>query len=325
MKEIRLDKNEMPYPPPKSIRDSIKELLKNINRYTPQELVNELLYVLSKYNNIEKETIILSSGSDILIKEFIFLFSELSQLIIADPTFIIINNAAMKSSSELLKVKLSEPEFKFPVDFIRNELDKPTLIVLDNPNNPTGKLIITQEEVKALLKNENIILLIDEAYYEFSGITFLPLIKVFPNLAILRTLSKSFGLAGSGIGYLLAGKKIQEKFEGLEIMLPSPSVIGAISALNEKGYMGEYIKHVNEEKKKIIEQLNDLGVICYPSSTNFLLVKTNTPNIAKKLAEKGVYVYDASNYFNSNYIRVTIGSNNENEYFLQSMKEIIKK
>jgi len=320
-----LDKNEMPYPPPKSIRNAIKESLRHINRYTRQEQVDELLNVLSKYNNIDKETIVLSSGSDILIKEFIFLFSELSQLIIADPTFIIINNAALKSSSELLKVKLSEPEFKFPVDVIENELDKPSLIVLDNPNNPTGKLIITEEEVKALLNNENVILLIDEAYYEFSGITFLPLIKKFPNLAILRTLSKSFGLAGSGIGYLLAGKKIQEKFEGLDIMLPSPSVIGAISALNEKEYMNEYITQVNEEKKKMTNQLNNLGVICYPSSTNFLLVKTNTLNIAKKLAEKGVYVYDVSNYFNSNYIRVTIGSHNENEYFLQSMEEIIKK
>jgi histidinol-phosphate aminotransferase len=314
----------MPYPPPKSIRDSIKESLHHINRYTPQDLVDELLNELSKYNNIDKETIVLSSGSDILIKEFIFLFSHLSQLIIADPTFIIINNAALKSPSDLLKVKLPEPEFKFPVDVIENELDKPTLIVLDNPNNPTGKLIITQDEVETLLKNENVILLIDEAYYEFSGKTFLPLIKKFPNLAILRTLSKSFGLAGSGIGYLLAGKKIQEKFEGLDIMLPSPSVIGALSALNEKEYMDEYIKQVNEEKKKMINKLNDLGVIYYPSNTNFLLVKTNTPNMAKKLAEKGIYVYDASNYFNSNYIRVTIGFHNENEYFLQSIRDIIE-
>jgi len=321
--KAQLDKNEMPESPPDTILNAIKNSIKYINRYTPQKKVDNLKTLLAEYNNINKEYFFLSPGSDILIKEFIFLHSNIEQIIIPDPTFIIIENAVGKTSSSILKVKLSAPEFQFPHQQVLSEIDKSTLVVIDNPNNPTGKIIIDKEGIEQLLNNQNVILLIDEAYFEFSRQTVIELIEKYPNFAILRTLSKSFGLAGSGIGYMIASKDIMKRFSGLEIMLPYPSVIAAIAALKNRNYLDEYINSMQKEKEKMLERVNQLNIDVYPSKTNFLLMGTDQPDIAKKLAEKEIYVYDASNYLSPGYIRVTIGNKKENAYFLDVLENIL--
>ncbi|TXT62096.1 MAG: putative Histidinol-phosphate aminotransferase [Promethearchaeota archaeon] len=323
MKNIRLDKNEMPFLPPKTVQVAIYNSLKSINRYTPTEKVELLLELLSSYSTIEKERIILSAGSDILIKEFIFRFSHVDQIIIANPTFIIIQNSALQSDSELLKVRLSEPHFTFPTKLIENQITKPTLLVLDNPNNPSGKRIVTEDQLGILLKKEMLTVLIDEAYFEFSGNSVLPLIKRYPNIAITRTLSKAFGLAGIGLGYMLAGETIVEAFEGLDIMLPYPSVMGAISALQNKDYMEEFVEFVHKEKQTMIERLQELDANYYESETNFLLITTGIQNIAQRLAEKSIYVCPVSDYFGSDSIRVSIGTHQENTIFLEALQKLL--
>ncbi|MFX0106330.1 MAG: pyridoxal phosphate-dependent aminotransferase [Candidatus Hodarchaeota archaeon] len=320
---IKLNMNEMYKAPPKEIINSVKDSIDKINRYTPQIEVDILIEELSRYTKVPQESIVLSSGSDLIIKEFIFLFSNNRQIIIAEPTFIVINNSAQNTDSPLIKFRLNEPSFKIYLEPLINELKVPSLIVFDNPNNPTGSLIITEKDIKSILEHENVILLIDEAYFEFSNVSFIDLINEYPNLAILRTLSKSFGLAGSGIGYLIAGDLIKKKFQGLEIMLPYPSVIAGIEALRNQRYMNDYVNEVEFEKNRIIDNVMDLGIVVYPSYTNFLLIKTKIQNISEKLAEQGVIVHDISTQFGSEYFRVTIGSKNENNFFLDSLKNII--
>ena len=321
--KVRLNMNEMYKSPPKNIIDSVKESIDQINRYTPQEEVNLLVEYLSNYTNVPRESIFLSPGSDLLIKEFIFLFSDNRQIIIPDPTFIVIKNAAQNVDSPLLKIKLNEPNYKISIESFIDELTNPSLIVFDNPNNPTGNLIITQKDIETILNYENVILLIDEAYFEFSKVSYIELIERYPNLAIIRTLSKSFGLAGSGIGYLIAGDIIRKKFQGLEIMLPYPSVIAGIKVLEHQDYMLTYISEVENEKKRITEHLSKLDIISFPSYTNFLLIKTKIPNISQILSEQGILVHDVSNQINSEFFRVTIGSKKENDHFLHIIKKII--
>ena len=321
--QVRLDKNEMPSPPPMEIIEEIKLSIDQINRYTPQNEVNKLVGLLSEYADVPQEALILSSGSDILIKEFIYLFSKGRQIIIVEPTFFLISNAAQKTYSPILKVRLKEPEFNLPLEPLLDEVNKPTLMVIDNPNNPTGNLLLDKKDVKILLENENVILLVDEAYFEFSKVGFADLIKDYPNLAISRTLSKSFGLAGSGIGYLIAGELAQQRFSGLEIMLPYPSIIAGIQALNNRNYMAEFIKEVNQEKQRVMNSLSELGITVYPSYTNFLLIKTNIQGLPLKLEEKGIFVSNLSHYsLSSEFIRVSIGSKIENNIFIEIIKKL---
>ena len=320
--KIKLNMNEMYKTPPKEILNPIKESINQINRYTPQKEVDTLMEQISHYAKVPYESIVLSSGSDLLIKEFIFLFSNNRQIIISEPTFIVINNSAQNTDSTLLKIRLSEPDFKISLEALIDELKQPSLIVFDNPNNPTGSLILTLNDIKSILEHENIILLIDEAYFEFSKVSYVKLLNNYPNLAILRTLSKSFGLAGSGIGYLIAGDLIRKKFQGLEIMLPYPSVIAGIKALEQPNYMIEYINEIETEKRRMISKISELGIKVYPSYTNFLLVKTKIQRISEKLEEQGVLVHNVSNQLGSEYFRVTIGSKKENDYFLNSLEKI---
>ncbi|TXT58100.1 MAG: putative Histidinol-phosphate aminotransferase [Promethearchaeota archaeon] len=320
--KIRLDKNEMPNAPSEIIIDAVKASINHIHRYTPQEKVNELLGLLSNYTNIPEDYLYLNFGSDILIKEFILLFSKNREIIFPDPCFFLIENTALKTKSEILKVKLKPPNFSFPSLIIEERIKKPTLIIVDNPNNPTGKLIIEEKGVKTLLENDQVIMLIDEAYFEFSGHSFLELIKNYPNLGICRTFSKTFGLAASGIGYLIMGRKIQEKFEGLDIMLPYPSVIAAIEALKHRYYMEEYVKMIKNEKERVSDELKKLGFTVYSSATNFLLVKTDRPDLVTELLKHNIFVKDVSNYFPRNHIRITISSKSENSQFLDALKQI---
>ncbi len=321
--KIKLNMNEMYKAPPKEIIHSVKECINLINRYTPQKEVDTLMNLLSLYANVPYESIVLSPSSDILIKEFMFLFSNNRKIIIADPTFVVINNSAQNADSALLKIKLSEPDFKISLEPLLPELKKPSLLVFDNPNNPTGSLILTQDDVETIVEHKNAILLIDEAYFEFSKISYVKLINIYPNLAILRTLSKSFGLAGSGIGYLIAGDLIRKKFQGLEIMLPYPSVIAGIKALEYQNYMLDYVNEVETERRRIMTLALELGITAYPSYTNFLLMKSKIQNISKKLAEQGVLVHDSTNQLGSEYFRVTIGSKKENDFFIRALRNVI--
>lgn len=322
--KIRLDKNEMPTPPPQSVIAPVKESVNEINRYTEQNLVSSLVKLLSEYVKTPKSSIILSAGSDILIKEFIFLFSNKRQIFIVEPTFFLIKNTVQKSSSTLFKIRLREPDFKISMESFMDEIKKPTLIVLDNPNNPTGSIILEKNDVISLLENKNVILLIDEAYYEFSKTSYAHLTKDYPNLAVARTLSKSFGLAGSGIGYLIAGENIQKRFKGLDTMLPCPSVTAAIHALKNREYMRKFVEEVNNEKERIKNLISKMDITLYPSFTNFILMKTGISNIAQKLEKREVLISDMSNNYSlsSEYIRVSIGSKIENDYFIDAMKKI---
>ncbi len=320
---VKLNLNEMYKNPPKEVLEPIKKSINEINRYTPQKDVDMLIEKLSDYTDIPREHIFLSSGSDLIIKEFIFLFSNNRQIIIADPTFVVINNSAQNAESSLVKIRLTEPEFNLPLNAIVDQLRIPSLLVFDNPNNPTGSLIITQSDIEAILEHENIILLIDEAYFEFSKVSYLGLIKNYSNLAIVRTLSKAFGLAGSGIGYLIGGEFIKKKFQGLDIMLPYPSVIAGIKALENKNYMIDYINEVENEKERLLKKISELDVISYPSYSNFFLIKSKISNISKNFAERGILVHDATNQLGSEYFRVTIGSKEENNYFLETLENLV--
>ncbi len=321
--KARLNMNEMYKTPPKDIINPVKKSIDQINRYTSKKDVDLLVEHLSHYTKVAHESLFLSPGSDLLIKEFIFLFSNNRQIIISDPTFIVINNAAQKTDSALLKIKLNEPNFKISLEALINELKTPTLIVFDNPNNPTGSIVITQKDVETILKHENVILLLDEAYFEFSKISYIELVEKYPNLAILRTLSKSFGLAGSGIGYLIAGEIIRKKFHGLDIMLPYPSVLAGIKALEHQDYMEDYIREVEIEKERITRIISELGISVYSSYTNFLLMRTGLQDITERLAKRGVLVHDVTNQLGPEYFRVSIGSRKENDFFLETLKSII--
>jgi histidinol-phosphate aminotransferase len=259
-----------------------------------------------------------------LIAVALHLFSRKGRIIIVDPTFFMITRIAESLGTKLLKIKLAMPSFSLPVEPLIDEAKDSAIVVIDNPNNPTGKLLIGKNSVDELCRSSSGVVLIDESYYEFSHFSVIDMTKSHPNLIVARTMSKAFGLAGLKVGYLVAGEAVLEAFSSLDLPLrpTTPSVCAAMEALKDMEYMERNVELVTKERKRVRREASRIGVEVYPSSTNFLLMRTSVPNAAKKLKELRIIVFDASNQLSSEFIRVSIGTYEENNVFLSSLKEI---
>ena len=317
---INLQSNENPFLPPKNVIEAAKKGLKNINRYSELEYLNELKQLLADYNDISPQRITLSPGSDLLLRNIIDTFSKNRKIITINPSFFSIFHQALKFANKLIKIQLVPQNFALKPELILYELDDPTLIILDNPNNPTGAILLDENLIENILQSPNVLLLIDEAYFEFSKQTFAGLIERYPNLAILRTMDKAFSLAGLRLGYLLAGDAFKNNFLDFPKFLPTPTLFAGIEALKNPKYVFENVEKIIAERERVKEGLRKLNIEVFPSKGNFLLIKSNVPDFEQKIIEKGILIKSLSEEWLSDFYRVSIGLPKENDTFLLAMK-----
>ena len=317
---INLHMNENPYLPDDNILRAANNGIEKLNRYSESKYLFELKELLGDYNNVPSDRIVLSHGSGLLIREIINVFSKDRKIIMLSPSFFPVSQYALKQASRLTKIQVSPPDFKLDHNLLLNELDEPALIIIDSPNNPTGKLLLDIDLVENILKNKNVLLLVDEAYYEFSGQTFASLIKKYPNLAITRTMDKAFSLAGLRLGYLLAGDYFKDQFSDFPAFLSRPTLFAAIEALKSPDYLKQNIKIVLSERTRIVEEIKKTGIEVFPGSTNFILIKSNIPDFARKLMDSGIIIKDLSEEWLNGFYRISIGLPEENDVLLSSIK-----
>ncbi|MCD6569242.1 MAG: histidinol-phosphate aminotransferase family protein [Deltaproteobacteria bacterium] len=320
----RLDMNEVPYPPPKKIIEAAQRGLSHLNRYAEPKELEWLQGLLADYSGVSKRHVVLSPGSNLLLREAIHIFSKGRKAITVSPSFLPTIQAAKQFSTKLVTIRLSPPEFDLDPELVMDMLNEPSLVIIDNPNNPTGNILLNRKMVEAIVENTDILLVIDEAYYEFSKETFVDMVQNHSNLAITRTMDKAFSLAGARIGYLVAGEAFLDAFSSLYAILPRPSLYAAIEALNNPDYMRENVNLVIKERERLRKSLNKLGVHVYPSNTNFLLIKTKILDIAKMLRDIGVFISDLSNQLSPGFIRVSIGTREENDTFIAGYTKILE-
>ena len=324
LNEIKLNMNEMPYPPPRKVMEAAQKGLSNLNHYANPKDLELLRELLADYSSVSKKNIILSAGSDLLLREIIHVFSRGRKVIMVNPSFFPTAQCAKEFAKKLIKIQLRPPEFNLDADIITNETNEPSLAIIDNPNNPTGKILIDREMAEAILEDKNALLVVDEAYYEFSGITFADMVEEYTNIAVVRTLDKAFGLAGARIGYLIVGEDFLDAFSTFYSFLPQSSLYAAIETMRNPSYIKKNIELIIKERERVSKELEKMGFRVYPSITNFLLIKTNISDVARELKDRGVLVFDLSNQWLPGYIRVSIGTPKENDVFLSSVKEILK-
>jgi histidinol-phosphate aminotransferase len=324
LNEIKLNMNEMPYLPPREVIEAAQKGLSNLNRYANPKDLELLREFLADYSGVSRKHIILSAGSDPLLREIIHVFSRERKVIMVNPSFFPTVQRAKEFVTKLIKIQLRPPEFNLDADVITNEINEPSLVIIDNPNNPTGKILIDREMAKTILDNKNALLVVDEAYHEFSGVTFADMVEEHSNLSVVRTLDKAFGLAGARIGYLIAGEDFLDAFSTFYAFLPQSSLYSAMEAVKDPSYTKKNIELTIKERKRVSKELEKIGFQVYPSITNFLLIKTNIPSVARELKDRGILVFDLSNQWLPGYIRVSMGTPKENNIFLSSMKEILK-
>ena len=321
---VNLHTNENPYLPAKSIQKAAIKGLEKINRYSELKYLIELKKLLGKYNNIPSDQIVLSHSSDLLLREIINIFSKDRKIIMLSPSFFPVAQYALKQARRLTRIQISPPDFKIDCNLLLNELNEPTLLIVDNPNNPTGKILIDDSFAKKILQNKNALLLVDEAYYEFSGQTFAGMIEKYPNLAITRTMDKAFSLAGLRLGYLLMGDYFKNHFSDFPVYLSTPTLFAAIEALKKPEYMAVNVEKIISEKIRIEKELEKIGVQIFPGNANFILIKTKILDFGKKLNDKKVIIYNLSDEWIDGYYRVSIGLPEENNTLLSIIKNIYK-
>jgi histidinol-phosphate aminotransferase len=311
--------NEMPYPPSPEVIEAARLGLARLHRYADAEEVEELRGLLADYSGVPQQHIVLSPGSDLLLREVVLTCSQGRSVITVSPSFHPTVQVAEQFAAEWLSIRLSPPSFGLNLNLLINALEEPSLVIIDNPNNPTGRMLLSPPAVEALLQTDKVLLVIDEAYYEFSSVTFAAMVADHPQLTIIRTMDKAFSLAGARIAYGIVGEAFMDALSSFYAFLPRPSLRAAREALKQPNYMTENVSRIVKERERLRQALAELGVAVHPSDTNFLLVRAEVPELVAQLRDSGVLVYDVSDQLPSGFFRVSIGTPQENDTFLDTL------
>jgi histidinol-phosphate aminotransferase len=320
---IILDANEMPFDLPESIKQEIlKELsLVEWNRY-PDIYCDKLRTALGDYVQKEYEMIAVGNGSDELISLVLkALVGYGERIMTIEPTFSMYSFYAKLNGIEVMNFGL-EDNFELDIDRLKKALktEKPKMLILCNPNNPTGNCI-ELEDIKEIASDYDGYLMLDEAYYEFYGLSGIGLLNSYKNVIILRTLSKAFGLAGLRVGYVVASKKIIESIFAVKspYNVNSLTQAAAYKVLEHIEKVKERVEIIKNERERMYNKLNTVrNLKVYPSKANFLLIKsTNLDQILEKLKKNKIKIRYFDNHTLKDFIRVSVGSREENDKFLE--------
>ncbi|ALU11745.1 histidinol-phosphate aminotransferase [Ignicoccus islandicus DSM 13165] len=320
--KARLHLNENPYPPPREVVEAAYEAVKHGNLYPDPEryfLLREL--AANFYSLPGPEWILPTLGSDTALKLFFEVCALGSNAVFPSPSFQAYPHLASTSNTTMVYSNLIEGEDDFELD-LNDFLSKDAeAAVIDSPNNPTGSILINEDDLEKLSKKFKVVL-IDEAYAEFKPKELTKLVTNHENILFTRTMSKVFGLAGFRVGFLIGNPEYIEEISKLLLPydMPSPSVEAAISALRHSNYINDYLSYVEKEKERLYEVVRSLGWKPFKSYTNFVLVKTNVKDIVNKFKEKGVMVRGVP--LGNEWFRVSIGKPEEMETFYEVAEEI---
>ncbi len=317
-----LDFNERTQPPSKSIVRALELFLKDQQLQVYPEYF-DLQKKIAEYAGVDPSWIMLTNGSDQGIDIIFRTFTETGDtVIIPSPSFAMFDQCAQLAGNNIIRPLYEADDLAFPVqDVLRLLAETPKLLVLCNPNNPTGTCLAVQE-VERMLKNaRNTMVYVDEAYYEFSGISALKLLKKYPNLIVTRTFSKAFGLASLRLGYVIARPEYIE--EMIKVRGPydvnMAAYYAAYAALQDMKGMRKYVSEVMKKGKVLVENFfrkNDIPF--FPSAANFILFRPeNAAFVANMLNRAGIQVRPQQKQNIEGTLRVTLGTRQQMKRFIQ--------
>jgi len=324
---IKLDANENPYGFSPRVQKALAKYAE-FNIY-PDNAQTALRKSLAKYTGVNARHIVAAGGSNQLIDLVVRLFvGSGDEVIDCVPTFGIYSFSTRLCGGTLVEVPRGE-DFAVNVSAVRKAITRKTkLICLANPNNPTGTLT-PQSDILELL-GTGLPLLLDEAYYEFSGQTVAPLVGKCGNLMVLRTFSKWAGLAGLRVGYGLFPEKIADYL--LRIKMPYNVNVAALVAVAESfkdmDYLMGTVKLILAERERLFGELKKIRWLkVYPSRANFVLcevLRGEAKELRQKLQDKGILV----RYFDSprlkNCIRISVGKTEHTDALMKALGAIEK-
>ncbi len=327
---IKLDSNENYAIPPDFFQGLIDKTREQMDvREYPLGGTERLVQAISDYINLPKEMIGVGNGSDQIIDLILANFtSKETKILTSEPTFGFFEERCKLYSITTIKIPFDSNMSLNSEKFLANS-KKTNILYLDSPNNPTG-FQFQRKQLEKLIQAFNGLVIIDEAYVEFADYSIIDLTKKMNNLIVLRTLSKSFGLAGLRIGYFVTAKKIIDAFTRV-IQYPYPlnsvAIETGILALKQSKYIKEISELVKKERARIVEKLRDMKVFkVFDSKANFVLFTADgaSQRIHKALIEQGIVIKNLGKVGkHEGCLRVTVGSQEMNSRFLTAIRDLL--
>lgn len=328
---IKLASNENPLGPSPLALKAMEEAIKEVNFY-PDDNVYYLRKKLAEVIGVPKECIIVGNGSVELIHLVIKAFLNIGEkLIMSKPSFIMGKIEGSLFGGEI--VEIDTKDYCVNVDGIIKSIDERTKIVyIDNPNNPLG-CIITSDDVDRIVKNvnENTLLILDEAYYDYIERDDFPdslkYVKENKNVLILRTFSKMHGLAGLRIGFGISNKEIIDYLMRVKLPFNVNNIAqsAAIAAIDDIEHIEKTKKITKEGKNFLYKEFERLKIKYIPSEGNFITIewKNDGMEIYKLLLKDGIIIRPLHQYELSNLLRITIGTEEQNKYLIDCISKYI--
>lgn len=331
-KVIKLASNENPFGTSPKAVSAMKKVLSAVNRY-PDPQGYYLKKRLARYFKLEPENFVLGNGSDELIDLLIKTLVEPDENIVtSEGTFLEYEIVASAHDRKVKKAPLRY--FKYDPGAILKLVDKKTkLIFISNPNNPTGTYL-TKCEVAEFLNAlpQRVLVVLDEAYDTFIDVDDFPdslsYLKRKKNVVILKTFSKAYGLAGLRLGYLIADAELVHFMERVRqpFNVNILAQAGGLAAMEDKKFLKKTRRLTIQGKNFIYKELSSMGLGFLPSETNFVLIDVGRDGmeVFRAMLKFGVIVRDMQAYGLKNFIRVTIGTQKENERFVRVLRKVLK-
>jgi histidinol-phosphate aminotransferase len=327
---IKLDMNENPLDTPQVIKEAVVEQLQNREwtRY-PELVPRRLLAKLSRSAGWPEEGLLIGNGSNEILKTILLAVAGPgTQVAVVQPSFSVYRQLVMITGAEYRELLLT-PDLQFDVGTICRGAREADLTIVCVPNNPTGSRLST-EAIEEILGSTSGLVIVDEAYYEFSGTTCFELLRKFPNLILLRTFSKAMAMAGLRIGYLLADPALAAEVAKAKLPynLNFVSIAAAEAGLDRIDLLQANVKRVIELRESLATQLRQItSVEIFPSGANFMLFRTPLPApvLFESLYAQSVLVRDVSKApLLERCLRVTVGNAKENGFFVSAMKKSLQ-
>ena len=323
--------NTSPAGMPSSVKYTIKKRVDEMEHYPDTDSLN-LVSSLKKYTGLSDSNIVVGNGAIEILYNFCTAFLSKKHVLIPSPTF-----SEYESASKLADCKFTffkTMNISEDIDSFIPSIPKNGCVFVCNPNNPTGTLISKKQLTKIIsaAKNKSSFVFVDECFIELvpeSNQSVINLVKKYDNLFVLRSLTKSFGLAGIRIGYGIGSKKIIDILKKIKIPWSVNALAqeAGIIAIKNKSHLAKSKSIITKESNFLKTKISKItGFECHDSSTNFILIKTkdDSTKLQKKLLKHKILIRDCKNFrgLDNHYIRIAIKSHKDNLKLVTAMESI---
>lgn len=328
-KVIKLNTNENPYPPAPGVREALMNLDVDKMRLYPDPTAGSLVHTLAEYYGVEDSQVFVGVGSDdVLAMCFLTFFNSDKPILFPDITY-----SFYKVWAELYRIPYECPALDDHFRIVKEDYYKENGgIIFPNPNAPTA-IYENRDFVEDIVKhNPDVIVIVDEAYIDFAGESVMDLVDKYDNLIVVQTFSKARSMAGMRIGYAISNPTLikylnDAKYSFNSYTMNQTALVCGVEAVKDKAYFEEQVQRIVETREWTKKELAALGFTFPDSKTNFIFA-THEAYEAKELfealKEADIYVRYLSGERTNNYLRITIGTQDEMEKLISFLKNMMR-